>query len=52
MKEGNSMTDLAQNKSNVIAFYELMFNECQPRDAIERYARRRLHSAQPTCGDR
>ena len=32
------MTDLAQNKANVIAFYELMFNECQPREAIERYA--------------
>src|SRR3954453_4610860 len=32
------MTDLAQNKANVIAFYELMFNDGQPREAIERYA--------------
>ena len=31
------MTDPAQNKANVIAFYELMFNDCQPREAIERY---------------
>lgn len=31
------MSDTAQNKANVIAFYELMFNECQPREAIERY---------------
>ena len=31
------MTDLALNKANVIAFYELMFNDGRPRDAIERY---------------
>lgn len=32
------MTDLAQNKANVVAYYELMFNDCQPREAIDRYA--------------
>lgn len=32
------MQDLDANKTNVVAFYELMFNECQPREAIERYA--------------
>lgn len=32
------MADIAQNKANVIAFYELMFNDCRPREAIERYA--------------
>jgi predicted SnoaL-like aldol condensation-catalyzing enzyme len=26
------------NKANVIAFYKLMFNDCQPREAMERYA--------------
>jgi len=31
------VTDPAQNKTNVIAFYELMFNDCRPREAIERY---------------
>ncbi|CAO4154137.1 nuclear transport factor 2 family protein [Methylorubrum extorquens] len=31
------MPDLAQNKLNVIAFYELMFNACRAREAIERY---------------
>jgi len=28
---------LDQNKQNAKAFYELMFNECKPREAIERY---------------
>ena len=27
-----------RNKENVQAFYELMFNQCRPREAIERYA--------------
>jgi predicted SnoaL-like aldol condensation-catalyzing enzyme len=33
-----SIADLERNKTNVIAFYELMFNGCQPREAIDRYA--------------
>jgi predicted SnoaL-like aldol condensation-catalyzing enzyme len=32
-----SMVDLERNKANVIAFYELMFNDCAPREAVERY---------------
>jgi predicted SnoaL-like aldol condensation-catalyzing enzyme len=33
------MTDqLERNTQNVIAFYDLMFNECRPREAIDRYA--------------
>jgi hypothetical protein len=32
------MTDrLEQNKQIVMAFYDLMFNQCQPAEAIERY---------------
>jgi len=29
---------LKRNKNNVTAFYDLMFNECRPADAIEKYA--------------
>jgi predicted SnoaL-like aldol condensation-catalyzing enzyme len=29
---------LARNKRNVVAFYELMFNQCQPAEAMARYA--------------
>jgi predicted SnoaL-like aldol condensation-catalyzing enzyme len=28
---------LEQNKQNVMAFYDLMFNQCKPAEAIERY---------------
>ena len=28
---------LDENKSNAQAFYDLMFNQCRPREAIERY---------------
>lgn len=32
------MPDLETNKKNVMAFYDLMFNQCKPREAIEHYA--------------
>lgn len=31
------MQDLERNKANVIAFYQLMFNECRPDKAVEQY---------------
>jgi len=31
------MSDPNQMKNDAMAFYDLMFNQCQPRDAIERY---------------
>jgi len=31
------MTDLEKNKLNAQAFYELMFNQCEPRKAIEQF---------------
>ena len=36
--EGAPMSDqLERNKKNVVAFYDLMFNQSQPAQAIERY---------------
>ena len=32
------MADLEANKRNVLAFYDLMFNQCRPAEAMERYA--------------
>jgi predicted SnoaL-like aldol condensation-catalyzing enzyme len=31
------MDDLDSNKAKVIAFYKLMFNECRPAEAVERF---------------
>src|SRR5215471_7215493 len=36
--EFSAMTNIERNKRNVVAFYDLMFNQCRPREAIERYA--------------
>ena len=32
------MSDPKRNKTNARAFYDLMFNQCKPREAIERFA--------------
>lgn len=42
---------LARNKAAVVAFYELMFNDCQPREAIERYAGDVYIQHNPQVGD-
>lgn len=31
------MNDTNLNKKNVVAFYDLMFNQCEPEKAIEMY---------------
>ena len=38
-------------KADAIAFYYLMFNECHPRDAIERYAGETYRQHNPGVGD-
>lgn len=39
------------DKATVIAFYDLMFNQCQPREAIERYAGVEYRQHNPEVGD-
>jgi predicted SnoaL-like aldol condensation-catalyzing enzyme len=45
------MPDLEQNKSNVVAFYDLMFNQCQPTEAIQRYAGHHYTQHNPAVAD-
>ena len=40
-----------QNKQNAIAFYELMFNENQVREAVERYVGDEYIQHNPDCPD-
>ena len=42
---------LAQNKKTVAAFYDLMFNQCKPREAIERYSGDTYIQHNPLVGD-
>ena len=32
------MSKIINNKTTAIAFYDLMFNQCQPQEAVEKYA--------------
>ena len=45
------MNTLDRNKANAIAFYDLMFNDCKPREAIERYAGDFYTQHNPTVAD-
>jgi predicted SnoaL-like aldol condensation-catalyzing enzyme len=36
-RDWRTMSDLEANKRNVVAFYDLMFNQCRPREAIESF---------------
>jgi predicted SnoaL-like aldol condensation-catalyzing enzyme len=44
-------SDLERNKANVKAFYNLMFNQCRPREAIERYVGEEYRQHNPHFGD-
>jgi predicted SnoaL-like aldol condensation-catalyzing enzyme len=44
-------TTLEENKRNVMAFYDLMFNECQPREAIDRFAVAHYTQHNPAVAD-
>lgn len=45
------MNELEKNKQNAQAFYDLMFNQCQPRAAIEKYAGDTYIQHNPEVGD-
>jgi predicted SnoaL-like aldol condensation-catalyzing enzyme len=42
---------LEQNKRNAMAFYDLMFNACKPREAIEKYTGDRYTQHNPGVAD-
>ena len=42
---------LERNKANVQAFYDLMFNDCRPAEALERYAGDTYIQHNPHVGD-
>jgi len=43
--------NLEQNKKNAQAFYDLMFNQCQPREATEKYVGGGYIQHNPEVGD-
>jgi predicted SnoaL-like aldol condensation-catalyzing enzyme len=46
------MTDqLEQNKKNAMAFYDLMFNQCQPAEAVEKYVGEQYIQHNPVVAD-
>jgi predicted SnoaL-like aldol condensation-catalyzing enzyme len=45
------MPDLEQNKHNVVAFYDLMFNQCRPAEAMQRYAGDQYIQHNPAVAD-
>ena len=44
-------TNLDDNKKTVMAFYELMFNECRPAEAIAKFAGETYIQHNPAVGD-
>jgi len=44
-------TSPEQNRHNAMAFYDLMFNECKPRDALDLYVGATYTQHNPHVGD-
>ena len=47
----SDLTDLERNKRNVVAFYDLAFNQCKPSEAMARYAGPTYIQHNPGVGD-
>jgi len=45
------MNNKKENKQNVVAFYDLMFNQCQPENAIKKYVGNTYIQHNPHVGD-
>ena len=45
------MNDIERNKQNAQAFYDLMFNRCEPEEAIRLYAGETYTQHNPAVGD-
>jgi predicted SnoaL-like aldol condensation-catalyzing enzyme len=45
------MNQLERNKQNAVAFYDLMFNQCRPGEAINRYVGEVYIQHNPHVGD-
>ena len=45
------MRDLETDKANVVAFYEMMFNDCRPGEAISRFAGAQYRQHNPHVAD-
>ena len=43
--------NIDDNKATALAFYDLMFNQCRPREAIEKYAGQRYIQHNPEVAD-
>lgn len=45
------MSEASRNKKNAVAFYDLMFNKCQPEEAINKFAGETYIQHNPHAGD-
>ena len=44
-------SNINQNKENAVAFYDLMFNKCRPKEAIDKYVGNTYTQHNPHVGD-